>query len=147
MRKNFGYVEYIPEVTRNYRYTPPTVDSPRGPYYPVDSEKTQFIENPSEPPIAGIHYSTKDDLKVVEGIGVKIEDLLNNDQICTWRDLAQTPIEKLRITLSNGGKKFKIHDPENWAYQAGLADQGDWKELEAYQNSIYAGVKGKTKLT
>ncbi len=81
----------------------------------------------------------QNDLKVVEGIGPKIEELLKNDGIMTWSDLAQTDTDTLQTILTNAGNRFKMHDPRTWPEQAAMARDGQWSDLEDYQNSLVGG--------
>ena len=81
----------------------------------------------------------KDDLKAVEGIGPKIESLLKESGITTWRALANTPTERLRAILDSAGPKFKIADPGTWAKQAEMADNGEWSKLDEYQEFLIGG--------
>ena len=81
----------------------------------------------------------QDDLKMVEGIGPKIEGLLNEAGIYTWNDLATAPIEKVQEILDNAGPSYRIHDPATWAKQAELANNGEWEALETYQDRLKGG--------
>jgi predicted flap endonuclease-1-like 5' DNA nuclease len=83
-----------------------------------------------------------DDLKRVEGIGPKIERMLNDDQIYTWADLAAAPVDRLKGILRRGGDRYKMHDPTSWPDQAKLAAQGRWKELEELQDILQGGREG-----
>jgi len=78
--------------------------------------------------------TAKDDLKIVEGIGPKIEKMLNEAGIYTWEQLADTPVEKLEAILEKGGPAYKVHNPQSWPFQARLAAQGKWKELKKWQD-------------
>ncbi|MBC7777845.1 MAG: hypothetical protein H7246_20595 [Phycisphaerae bacterium] len=80
-----------------------------------------------------------DDLKIVEGIGPKIEELLHNADIKTWKALSKTSADDLKDILEAAGPNFNIHDPSTWAQQAGLADQGKWDELKKWQDELNAG--------
>ena len=80
-----------------------------------------------------------DDLKIVEGIGPKIEELCHNAGIKTWKALSETSVEALKEILSAAGPSYQIHDPSTWAQQAGLADQGKWDELKKWQDELDAG--------
>jgi len=75
-----------------------------------------------------------DDLKIIEGIGPKIEKMLNEAGIYTWEELAVTPVEKLQEILETGGPAYKVHNPESWPYQARLAAEGKWDELRRWQD-------------
>ncbi|MFN4145936.1 MAG: hypothetical protein ACK4GN_08950 [Runella sp.] len=80
-----------------------------------------------------------DDLKVVEGIGPKIEELFNNAGIWTFAQLAATSPERLRDILVAGGSRFQIHDPGTWPEQAALARDGQWEKLKAWQDELNKG--------
>lgn len=82
---------------------------------------------------------TADDLKIVEGIGPKIEELLKEAGISTWADLASADLEKIQAVLDAAGPRYRIHDPATWAKQASLAAEGSWEELEAYQAHLSGG--------
>lgn len=81
----------------------------------------------------------QDDLKLVEGIGPKIEELMHAAGITTWAELAAAPIEKLEAILDEAGPRFRIHDPATWGKQAAMADAAQWEELEAYQDELKGG--------
>ncbi|WP_428232979.1 hypothetical protein [Flavobacterium sp.] len=81
----------------------------------------------------------ENDLKVVEGIGPKIEALFNAAGITTWQELSETPTEKLQSILDAGGENFAIHNPSTWAKQALLAYQGKWQELKDWQQGLLGG--------
>ena len=81
----------------------------------------------------------QDDLKVVEGVGPKIEGLLNEAGIHTWQDLAEAPTDKVQAILDEAGSRYRMHDPATWSKQAKLAHEGNWEELEAYQDRLDGG--------
>ncbi|KLT69125.1 MULTISPECIES: hypothetical protein [Flavobacterium] len=81
----------------------------------------------------------ENDLKVVEGIGPKIETLFNNAGIKTWQELSATTTEKLQSILDAAGENYAIHNPGSWAKQALLAYQGKWQELKDWQDSHIGG--------
>ncbi len=85
--------------------------------------------------------STKDDLKIVEGVGPKIEELLNAAGIHTFADLSKAETAALKDILAGGGKRYAIHDPSTWAQQAGLAADGKMDELKAWQAALSGGKK------
>lgn len=84
----------------------------------------------------------QDDLKAVEGIGPKIEQLLHQAGIKTWRVLSTTSVESIKEILSNAGPKFSLADPATWPKQAQMAADGLWDELQTYQDFLN---KGKEK--
>lgn len=81
----------------------------------------------------------ENDLKIVEGIGPKIEALFNAAGITTWQELSETSTEKLQSILDAGGENYAIHNPSTWAKQALLAYQGKWQELKDWQQGLLGG--------
>lgn len=81
----------------------------------------------------------ENDLKIVEGIGPKIEALFNAAGITTWRELSETSTDKLQSILDAGGENYAIHNPSTWARQALLAYQGKWQELKDWQEGLLGG--------
>lgn len=80
-----------------------------------------------------------DDLKIVEGIGPKIEELYIAAGVSTWKQLAETSVEKSKEVLLTGGDRYKMHDPSTWAQQALLASEGKWAELKELQEKLDGG--------
>lgn len=87
---------------------------------------------------AGTKYKSND-LKIVEGIGPKIADLLIKAGIDTWKKLSATTPEKIREILEAAGPQFNIHDPSTWPAQAGLADNSNWDALKKLQDDLTGG--------
>ncbi|WP_367388073.1 50S ribosomal protein L27 [Lewinella sp. LCG006] len=81
----------------------------------------------------------QDDLKMVEGIGPKIEGLLHDAGITTWEELANAPTEQVQAILDEAGPRYRMHQPTTWAKQARLAADGNWDELVAYQDHLDGG--------
>ncbi len=79
------------------------------------------------------------DLTIVEGIGPKINGLLNEDGIKTWRALATAKISTIQSILDAAGPRYQIHDPATWPKQARLAADGKWTELIEYQDYLDGG--------
>ncbi|MBK8054110.1 MAG: hypothetical protein IPK35_12780 [Saprospiraceae bacterium] len=86
---------------------------------------------------------TQDDLKAVEGIGPKIESLLHNAGIKTWKALSETPVSRIQEILTAAGPRFALADPGTWPNQSGLAADGKWDELQALQDALNAGKPKK----
>lgn len=80
-----------------------------------------------------------DDLKIIEGIGPKIEELLNNAGIMTFADLAKADKQIVKDVLGNAGPRFQMHDPTSWAKQSELARDGKFEELKKLQDELSAG--------
>lgn len=81
----------------------------------------------------------KDDLKIVEGIGPKIEELCHNAGIYTFAELANTSVDRIKEILEAAGPRFQMHDPSTWAEQAAMARDGKWDELKKWQNELNKG--------
>ncbi|MFK7921098.1 MAG: hypothetical protein AB8H47_04035 [Bacteroidia bacterium] len=81
----------------------------------------------------------KDDLKIVEGIGPKIEKLLNAENIVTWVELSQADPARIKEILLAAGPRYRIHEPATWPKQAGLAAAGKWEELDTLQDRLKGG--------
>lgn len=80
-----------------------------------------------------------EDLKIVEGIGPKIEELLKKAGINTWADLAASSVDRLKAILNEAGDSFRLADPGSWAQQAALAAEGRWQELKDLQDRLSGG--------
>jgi predicted flap endonuclease-1-like 5' DNA nuclease len=79
------------------------------------------------------------DLKRIEGIGAKIEGLLNDAGILTFQQLATTDTERLRMILSAAGERYRLADPTSWPEQARLAADEKWDELSQLQDELKSG--------
>ncbi|HEY5663328.1 MAG TPA: hypothetical protein VIS05_04750 [Ilumatobacter sp.] len=82
---------------------------------------------------------TLDDLKVVEGIGPKIESLCHGIGIRTWFDLSTAEVSLLRTMLADAGSRFSAHDPATWPQQAALLATGRWAEFKALTDGLRGG--------
>jgi predicted flap endonuclease-1-like 5' DNA nuclease len=82
-----------------------------------------------------------DNLKLIEGIGPKIEMLLNANGISTFSQLADSRPEHLNMLLQNAGKHFQVHEANTWPKQAQLARDGKWNELSELQERLDGGVE------
>lgn len=87
----------------------------------------------------GFAASKPTDLKVVEGIGPKIEGLLKAAGINSWSELAGSPVSKIQEILSAAGDRYRLADPKTWPKQAELAAAGKWTELKEYQDFLNGG--------
>ena len=83
--------------------------------------------------------SNPEDLKIVEGIGPKIEKLLKDAGVNNWAELAITPVDKLKTILANAGERYRLADPSTWPKQADLAAAGKWSDLSDYQDYLDGG--------
>lgn len=79
------------------------------------------------------------DLKVIEGIGPKIEKLFHSFDIKSWESLSDASVKKCQQVLDSGGDRYRIHNPGSWPMQAKMAHEGKWKALARWQEEHKAG--------
>lgn len=99
----------------------------------IEEEEEEVVE-PAPTPV-------KDDLEVIEGIGPKIAEVLNGAGITTYRELATTPVYKIKDALVAAGPHYSMHDPSTWVEQGLLAAEGRMEELEKLKDELIAGRK------
>lgn len=100
----------------------------------VSSKPKKKVKKPTKPKVF-----KEDDLTKIEGIGPKIQGLLKEASIRTWKQLSKTPTPKLRKILNDAGSRYKMHNPSTWAEQALLAADGKWDELKKWQDELDGG--------
>ena len=110
----------------------PAEEKPKAKAKPAKAEKIKLS--------TGKSYKI-DDLKIVEGIGPKIEGLLNEAGITTWRGLADADNAFVQGILDEAGPRYRMHDPETWSKQAALAADGKYDELVKLQDELDGGKK------
>ncbi|MBI5913785.1 MAG: 50S ribosomal protein L27 [Bacteroidetes bacterium] len=81
----------------------------------------------------------KNDLKKIEGIGPKIESLLNEGGIFTFAALAASTPANIKAILEAAGPRYRVHDPATWPQQAALAAAGKMAELKQLQDELKGG--------
>ena len=88
-------------------------------------------------------FSVRDEhhLQLIEGIGPKIESLLNQGGVRSFSELAATGVDPLRQMLTAGGPCFKFARPDSWVAQAQLPAAGDWAQLRKLQDQLVGGVE------
>ena len=100
----------------------------------VDSQNT-------DPKIEKPRKIKQDDLKIVEGIGPKISQLLNDAGIHTWENLADSSKNEIQAILSKAGQGYEMHDPTTWPEQAELLAKGKWEEFEQLTKTLKGGKR------
>jgi len=83
--------------------------------------------------------TAEDDLKKIEGIGPKIEELIKAQGIKTWAALANSTPEAIKEILTAAGSRYQAHDPTTWPDQARMAAEGRWDDLEKWQDELDGG--------
>ena len=85
------------------------------------------------------------DLKVIEGIGPKIAELLNNAGIVSWNALSNADPVKLKEILAEAGPRYTMHNPTTWPIQAKMVVDGKFDELKVYQDRLEGGIEPGSK--
>ncbi|HRQ88360.1 MAG TPA: hypothetical protein PLA50_06155 [Bacteroidia bacterium] len=124
--------------------TPAKPEAPAAdlPVAPLLSEPTPAPSKPVDfkAAVAVLGKRVKEnDLKLVEGIGPKIEQLFKDAGISTWAALAASAPERLKEILDAGGDRFAMHHPGTWPAQAALMVEGRWDDLKKYQDELSGG--------
>ena len=78
-----------------------------------------------------------DDLKIIEGIGPKIDSILKNAGVNTFSQLSELKPEKIMEILTDAD--IRLADSTTWPEQARLAALGKMDELQTYQDSLKGG--------
>jgi predicted flap endonuclease-1-like 5' DNA nuclease len=105
----------------------------------VEKATAKIVEKPAKKAVSTEGVSIKDDLKRIEGIGPKIEELLNAAGIQTFKELSAEKADKLKGILDAAGKRYQMHDPTTWPKQAKLAAAGNWEALTKLQDELKGG--------
>ena len=95
----------------------------------ISEKEVEEAPPPSEP----------DDLTRIEGIGPKINQLLQDAGITTYAQLAQADVATIDSKLDESGITFA--NPGTWPEQAQLASEGKWDELAILQDELKGGIK------
>ena len=95
---------------------------------PVDKAVPQSAELPP-----------MDDLKIIEGIGPRLELILYNGGIRTFKELAETRVDRLKEIMIAAGKNPNFNDPSTWPEQARLLANGEMEKFKAYTKWLDGG--------
>lgn len=80
-----------------------------------------------------------DDLTILEGIGPKVNKLLQSQGITTFAQLAEANTDRLKTILDQNSLQFM--DPTSWPQQAKLAAEGKMDELQSLMDNLKGGRK------
>ena len=80
-----------------------------------------------------------EDLTKIEGIGPKIQAILQGEGISSFSQLAQSTPETIKEILNRGG--IRLASADTWPEQARLAAKGKLDELKDLQDSLKGGRK------
>jgi len=79
------------------------------------------------------HKFLPTNLQIIEGIGPKLEGILKENGIGTWKELSSNSRGELRALLETYGSRYSIIDPSGWPLQAFKAMNKDWEGLVKIQ--------------
>lgn len=110
----------------------------------VPEPEPEAVPEPEPAPEPEPEPAKPDDLKKIEGIGPKIEGILNAAGITTYTQLADTSVTNLdKIVRQDAG--ITIAHPSTWPKQAQMAADGQWDKLAAYQDKLHGGRQIKNR--
>ncbi len=114
----------------------PVVDTPA----PVEETEAKAPAPKKQASSKKVKWQVKgqDNLKLVEGIGPKMEKALQAAGIDTFEKLSQSDEETIRAAIKAAGMRFAPSVP-TWAEQASYAAKQDMDGLQAFQDSLTAG--------
>ena len=84
----------------------------------------------------------QDDLKIIEGVGPKIEGLLKDANLKTWWAVGNSEVDTIKKILEDAGPRYRLADPTTWPQQASYAAKGEWQKLKEYQDRLDGGRLG-----
>ena len=88
-------------------------------------------QGPQRQPTATAAAAPPDDLTQLNGIGPRIQTILNDGGINTYTDLQHASTSDLRQIIAVGGA-LPPSSLESWPAQASYAVRGDWSGLASY---------------
>jgi small subunit ribosomal protein S1 len=137
----FGDIAGFSELKSQMAATTP--EAPKAEPVAVVVEETPKAEPAAvvveEVPVSKKADAKADDLKKIEGIGPKIEELLHNAGIITFADLAKAEPSAIKEILNAAGSRYQMHDPSSWPMQSEMAANGEWDKLKDWQDNAKGG--------
>jgi large subunit ribosomal protein L27 len=85
---------------------------------PKTEEKKVEAAKAEAPKAQAKNADEKDDLKKLDGVGPKLEEVFNAAGIATFENFAATPVDKLNAILEEAGSRYASKDPAPWIEQA-----------------------------
>jgi len=76
-----------------------------------------------------------DDLKVIEGVGPKLAQMLVEAGITSYAILANAEVADIQKILDAAGSRYKMHNPTSWPLQARFARDGKFEALKSWQQN------------
>jgi predicted flap endonuclease-1-like 5' DNA nuclease len=94
---------------------------------------------PEQSQVADATQHSTDDLKLIEGIGPAIEEILHRAGIRTFENLAKSDPLELETIIQITAPQLHFVRADTWPAQARLAMNGEWEVLRDYQDQLYKG--------
>ncbi len=151
-RTTLGDMDAFSQLKKQLKDEPKAKSTPKA--KPVEKETTAETETPvvekvptkkAQAPkdvVATTDTEEKpDNLKIIEGVGPKIEEILHNSGLKTYSQVSDATPDAIREILLAAGSRYKMHDPATWPEQAKLAASGDMDKLKELQDSLQGGKK------
>ena len=107
------------------------------PAMPTTPAKPAYVA----PAVAQAH----DDIEIIEGIGPKVKQLLNEHAVFSFAQIASMTPAALKDILEKGGDRFRMLPTDTWPKQAVMARDGKMTELESYKKHLINGREPETK--
>jgi predicted flap endonuclease-1-like 5' DNA nuclease len=145
LRRN-SQLKYDIDQIRNNRKTNTKTNVNSLTERPIINKKIVSEEVPFDETAAKVVFGKKikeNDLKIIEGIGPKIEELFKTSGILTWKSLSETSVDRCKKILAKAGERYQIHDPGTWPRQSKLCHEGKWQELKDWQGILDGGKERK----
>jgi predicted flap endonuclease-1-like 5' DNA nuclease len=105
---------------------------------PADTTSASADTTDGEPAATpdGEAQPDRDDLKIIEGIGPRIDEVFHVAGVTTFAELAALPVERIEEILRDAGVRAS---PGTWPEQAMLAADGQWDALAEWQAHLKGG--------
>lgn len=95
----------------------------------------------AELPKKFLNKDGSDKLQMVEGIGPKIAEILNNDGVTTFAQLSKTKVDHIASLLKAAGARYSLANPGTWPEQATLLANGELEAFEKLTAELDGGVR------
>ncbi|HXV43700.1 MAG TPA: DUF4332 domain-containing protein [Anaerolineae bacterium] len=104
---------------------------------PAESDREPAAKKRAAPKAKSKLPTAPEDLTRIEGIGPKINKVLQDAGITTFAQLAETEVSQLEQILEEAN--LRLAKADTWPEQARLAATGDWEKLEQLQGQLKGG--------
>ncbi len=107
----------------------------------IKKEKEEIMDKTFLNVSNSIKKKNKQDLKIIEGIWPKIEQLLNKWWIYSYKDLELSEISTIQNILENAWSRYTLHNPTTWPKQANIANNWNFEKLKTYQDKLIKWIE------